>query len=330
MPKGLLRVTGTLDISQFWPKGESDADTVKVTVDKIEFSPDLTAHLPFKTVHVFDNALLKGAQGAPKAPIRKGKLTIRLQGIDATELHFAAMLPKKGLPDNGTKYRQYFGEAAPVKLAQLLAKAKKTTMPCEVVTFVDHPNEVFDTYARMVGDVLVNMSGGQVNLNHWLAENGWALPTYYNSMLDTEIKTLQQLSNSARNAKKGIWKHLSTDIAHPLLSLKYRSPGTNPKPGADSGPAVMPKLFRRQVRYHVSHINNLFAGSVADFFKKQSDPWVKTPAFLTNPNLKPSATNLGALLNKQGKFIVGPGDIVFFEKPSTLIDLKGKKITAWS
>ena len=89
--KGLLRVTGTMDITQFWPDSESDADTVKVRVEKIEFSPDRVAHLPFATTHVFDNALVKGAQGPPKPPIKNGRLTIRLQGIDATELRRRAV-----------------------------------------------------------------------------------------------------------------------------------------------------------------------------------------------------------------------------------------------
>jgi endonuclease YncB( thermonuclease family) len=201
--KGLLRVQGTLDVTQFRPGGESDADTIKVLVSKIEFSPDRTAHLPFAVVHVFDNAFVKGAQGPPKAPISKGKLTIRLQRVDATELHFAATLPKTGLIHNGTRYRQHLGESATVKLHDLISStSKKNPVSCEVVTFVDHPNDVFDTYGRMVGDVLVNRGGAQVNLNQWLAENGWAFPTFYNSMSETEIKTLAGFAATAPKAKK--------------------------------------------------------------------------------------------------------------------------------
>jgi endonuclease YncB( thermonuclease family) len=333
MPKGLLRVTGTLDTSQFWPAGESDADTVKVNIGKIEFSPDRLAHLPFEVVKIFDKALVKGAQGPPKAPIKNGRLTIRLQGIDATELHFAALLPKKGLQHNGTKYRQHFGEGATVKLGDFLSSTlPKTVVPCEVVTFVDHPNEVFDTYARMVGDVLVNASGTQLNINHWLAENGWAVPTFYNSMLETEINTLSSLANSARKKKKGVWRHLSKDVSHPDTSLLYRPPGTKPKITSDVGDAVMPKLFRRQIRYEVSRINSLFSGPVKQFFLQQKDPWVKTTDFLKNPSIKPTSKtgNLGVLLDTKGQFGPGPGDIVFFEKPSTLIDANGKRITSWT
>ena len=330
--KGLLRVQGTLDVTQFWPDGESDADTIKVLVSKIEFSRDRTAHLPFVTVHVFDNAFVKGAQGPPKAPINKGKLTIRLQGVDATELHFAATIPKKGLVHNGTRYRQHLGESATVKLHDLISStSKKNPLSCEVVTFVDHPNDVFDTYGRMVGDVLVNSGSAQVNLNQWLAESGWAFPTFYNSMSETEIKTLAGFAATARKAKHGVWQHLSNDAAHPDTSLEFRAPGTKPKPQKDTGDTIMPKLFRRQIRYFVSELNHLFTGSVADFLLKQKDPWVKTADFLKNPNIKPTAKtgNLGILLDKKGQFTVAPGDIVFFEKASTLVDAKGNKITTW-
>ena len=58
MPKGLLRVNGNLDISQFWPRGGSDADTVVVQVkaNSFEFSPE-PAKTPFKTTHVFEGAI---------------------------------------------------------------------------------------------------------------------------------------------------------------------------------------------------------------------------------------------------------------------------------
>src|SRR5947209_3081865 len=115
--KGLLRVTGKLEVAQFWPSGGSDADTVivQVTVNSFEFSPD-PAQTPFKVTHVFEGAVVKGKQSKP--PIHGGKITIRLQGIDATELHYEALLltPQKlkakgfKLKNNGTRFRQFFGE----------------------------------------------------------------------------------------------------------------------------------------------------------------------------------------------------------------------------
>src|SRR5471030_1733268 len=89
MPAGMLEVFGTIDVSQFWPNGRSDADTTKVVLkvgpDAIKFRKNDNA--PFQTTHVFENAIVKGKTG-PREPLKGGKVTIRLQGIDAPELHY--------------------------------------------------------------------------------------------------------------------------------------------------------------------------------------------------------------------------------------------------
>jgi hypothetical protein len=55
---GLLRVTGWLDPSQFWPEGESDADTNKVIVrtgpNAFQFQPHPGAR--FMVTRVFEGA----------------------------------------------------------------------------------------------------------------------------------------------------------------------------------------------------------------------------------------------------------------------------------
>jgi len=86
------------------------------------------------------------------------------------------------------------------------------------------------------------------------------------------------------------------------------------------------EIFRILQELHIPVIDLLPA------LKKQKDPWVKTASFLQNPNSKPTSQsrNLGALVNSAGKFTVDPDAIVFFEKPSTLVDANGKKITNWS
>ena len=84
---GLLKVKGTLDLNQFWPDGESDADTAKVKVGQNAFSFQTHPGAPFKVTHVFDNASVRGKTGT-KAAIKNQQITIRFQGIDATELHY--------------------------------------------------------------------------------------------------------------------------------------------------------------------------------------------------------------------------------------------------
>ena len=60
MPTGVLELTGSIDLTQFWPSGESDADTVKVQVS----GPDafrFTAHpgAAPKITHAFESGEIK-------------------------------------------------------------------------------------------------------------------------------------------------------------------------------------------------------------------------------------------------------------------------------
>jgi hypothetical protein len=135
-----------------------------------------------------------------------------------------------------------------------------------VVSFIDHPSDVFDMYGRMIGDVVVTVSGKEVNANHWLVENGWAMPTFYNSMSVKEINTIAGFADTA------LWGRYANDVATPNVSLLFEKKGTfNAK--QDVGPAVMPKIFRRQIRYWVSVKNSLFTGKFRDYLLK-AEGWL--------------------------------------------------------
>lgn len=311
--RGLLQVTGTIDISQFWPTKESDGDTVHVTVDRngFKFSPDGNPR-NLKTTHVFDHAAVHGK--TKKTAISKGKITIRLEHIDAAELHY----PPKNL-------RQYFGETAATKLHDLIAGTGQQLVHCKVLTAIDHPGDAFDTYGRLIGNIIIHLHGKDVNANHWMVQHGWAFPAFYNSALASEIKKLSKYAEEAKKAEKGIWKHLSYDVAHPDFSLVFRH-GAPPDAEADIGPLVIPKLFRRQVAWHTSQDAGL---SFREFLEKQSDRWVKMADFVPNGHVHPSGSNLGALVNDKGIFEAGPADIVFIEEPSALFDQHGKEIISW-
>jgi endonuclease YncB( thermonuclease family) len=324
MAKGLLRVKGTIDVRQFWPQGSSDADTVKVEVDLngFEFTPDVKHNKPFRVTHIFDDAMIHGA--GQKHAIHDGKLTIRLEHVDAPELHYAA--PFKGTKD----YRQYFGETATTKLCDMFASFSHDPVPCHVYTAVDHPNEVFDTYGRFIGQIVADPDGKNFNMNHWLIQKGWAFPSIYNSASRDEINEILHHAEQARNARMGIWAYLTSDVGHADFSLLYRLKGT-PHPEADMGPVVMPKLFRRQAQWHVSQMDSKFPVTFAAYLATLKDGWVRMSEFLHDLHIKPSRKthDLSALVDAEGKFEIGPQDIVFFEKPSTLVDARGKKITSW-
>src|SRR5256885_955535 len=137
MPAGILEVAGSIDINQFWPTGRSDADTTKVIMKvgggALQFRKDNSS--PFHVTHVFDNALVKGRTTKP--PIKNGQMTIRLQGIDATELHYQpsplSTTEKKGLSPARRdayhlvthSYRQFLGATATKALRDFLATTGK-------------------------------------------------------------------------------------------------------------------------------------------------------------------------------------------------------------
>src|SRR5437667_5473839 len=181
---GLLKVTGTIDVNQFWPKGTSDADTTKVIVQTGPQAFQFQSHpgAEFKTTKVFENAVVKGSTSKP--PIKNGAVTIRLQGIDAPELHYRPTpLGKKSgvtpaqrieFKKYNKEYRQHFGETATVALRDLLSGVGQGSVQCTVTTFVNEPNEVFDTYGRFIGDIVVESGGPAINVNLWLVREGWA------------------------------------------------------------------------------------------------------------------------------------------------------------
>src|SRR5687767_3434221 len=89
MATGLLQAIGTIDLGQFWPHGTSDADTTKILVsltgNGFRFRPQPGA--PFAVTHVFDGAKVRG-KTTKQVLDAKGRVTVRLQGIDAPELHY--------------------------------------------------------------------------------------------------------------------------------------------------------------------------------------------------------------------------------------------------
>ena len=261
MPTGLLQVHGTIDLAQIWPSGRSDADTTKVLLSVGADAVEFRAHssLSFKTTHVLDNAVSKGRTRTPV--LKKGQFTIRLQGIDAPELHYqpAALSPaeKKGLTnsqinafhDANHPYRQVLGASASKALHDFLGTSGKTTINCRAFTQVDKPDEVFDTYGRFIGDIEVELGGKNVNVNHWLVEHGWAYPTFYSSMTNDEIEALLTLSKTARTKKAPVWKMLSKKVGpfdFKLLEPKKNDLSVIP---TDKGSVLFPKLYRRYTNW---------------------------------------------------------------------------------
>ena len=95
---GLLRVRGTIDLEQFWPAGESDADTTKIKVTVGDGSFAFAADgKTFKKTNAYVGAFSRGASNKQVID-GKGRITVRLQGIDAPELHYRAAPLRRAAP----------------------------------------------------------------------------------------------------------------------------------------------------------------------------------------------------------------------------------------
>lgn len=337
----LLRVRGTIDLSQFWPDGESDADTTKVVVDVAGGAFEVSDNgRRFVRTNIFGTAQVRGRYGKVPA-VKNGKLTIRLQGIDAPELHYRpAPLDKKTEPVSDAKreafravnkqYRQLFGETATVTLrAYLKSLVSGGTLPCRVETRIDKPNDVFDTFGRFVGNVIVRDGRRDVDLNLWLVEQGMAFPGFYASMQDDEICAFLSAYRNAKKTKATTLGNYTNKMGYFDPKVVKRKKGSPIDAKADRGDVILPKLFRRQTSWWARKEAKVYAKSFLEYLKskERSDVF-----FLTDDVLRQGASSAPVQFWSDhfqgvGTFKLGPQQIVFQESASTLLDANGKPVT---
>ena len=347
MATGMLLVSGSIDLNQFWPIGGSDADTTKVlvTVDQngFQFRPNGSA--AYTPTHVFDGAKVKGDRGSVRdVKDSKGRITVRLQGIDAAELHYRPTstlsdppkAPKPGVKyrtaaqkklflQYNEEYRQPTAETATVALHTYLTSFGQNPLPCKVVSAVDEPNQVFDTYGRLVGDILIGPN--DINVNHWLVQNGWATPAFYSSMGNDEITAITALATSAYNDNLGIWPQYQSQIPAFDWGLLYRRPKKNTPinfdPALDLGNVIFPKLFRRLTAWAVNRKAKMVSNGFKSYLAAQkADRVMLTSEYLLQGVEAAYEYPLADFLINS-YFAVWPEDLVIKEKPSTLIPAPG-------
>lgn len=345
---GTLRITGIIELNQFWPQSSSDADTTKMKLivgdDSFEYREDGTT--VFKKTLAFKNAVSKGQGTRPviNTSVRTGEksITVRLQGVDAPELHYQASALKKDPAItaaqrkeyndlNRKEKRQHFAESATVALMKHLKKfSKNGFVPVWFQSKVDKPFEVVDTYGRFVGEIMI---GEDHNLNIWLLENGWCMPTFYTSMKKEEIETFLAAWKKGKTKKGRTSKSLIKDMNKFDWEMLYRLPGTvsDFKIGDDKGKTIMPKIFRRQVAWQTCKKAKVIAASTsfASFLKKKPDQLVLLNDFLLNGLTASRVFAIHHFINADGKLTKNPEDIILQEKAATMVDENNKKIETW-
>ena len=147
---GLLELTGHIDVSQLAPQGSSDADTTKiaVTTSDAAFRFRADAGASWQVTRAFAGATVKGR--VSKAVIdTQGRVTVRLQGVDAPELHYrpSAVL-KKGQQseEQRTKFlrwnldfRQPFAETGTRALRTFLDSLGRDPLPASCARMSRNP-----------------------------------------------------------------------------------------------------------------------------------------------------------------------------------------------
>ena len=331
--KGLLEVYGTIPFKQFYYQGgESDADTIKLQVESMRFSHDGSSAW-HDVSHTFDDAKIRG-----KEVVKNNKITVRLQGVDAPEIHYETEPRTEQDRDPQVKqnwiydwFRQHGGARAVYELEKFLKPwSVSGSISAYVYTKVDYPNDVFDMYGRFIGDVVLTKDSKNVNL--WLVEEGWAFPTYYNSMTKQEIQNIDAKAKTAADNSKGIWNGYSSKMVHFDFSLKTaRGAGAiriNPDTD-DADNLNLPKLFRRQVDYEVRKKAGEMNGSFVQYLNTRKDKCFRTSEFLEGTD--PHTVYLDKLVEEDGTIKFKPRDVVFVENNSQVLkDSNGNKIENWT
>ena len=337
MAHGLLEVKGTIDLAQFWPNGQSDADTVKVLLaDPNAFKFQAQPGAPFKATQAFEGATVKGKVTKP-AIDKQRRITIRLQGIDAPELHYRPTAPtlnkKTPTPAQRAKFnaangnfRQNFGETATVALHDFLSKAGGSPIACVVRTAVDQPSDVFDTFGRFIGNIFVTVAGKEQDANLWLCANGWVFPTFYVTMSAQEIDDVTTRCEAARKKKLGIWKNANSNLKPFDRKLLFRNHGPA-NPAGDVGPVIMPKLFRRRSTFGIAQTATIAGpGPFKNYLQAEPDACFETRDFLGAGHSAATPRRLDEFVTPGGVFTVGAKDLVFQESKSHVVDAKGKPV----
>lgn len=363
---GLLTIDGILRLDQFWPKGKSDGDTVKITIPKgttsaFKFAPSQTGKA--KVVHTFDTSLSYDVKTLPAKSIKfakkvvtqpRGKtnvgvrqVTIRMQGIDTSELHYKiydartlVQIPKANRKVN-VEYYQPLGASAALKLRELIqAVGTGDPLPCQFRTRVDTAAEAIDKYGRFIGDIWVTVGGTDVNLNDAMLEQGLAVPAFYESMLTDEIAMKIAAAKAGAKVPDRLATHYRAKVGKLDKRLKYapftaRAKANLPKIGSDRGLVIHPKLYRRLCRWTILRDGKAKRknGSIPSTYEGylREDESLKTIQltrdFLKQKKATPKLDFFRFFKNNTLK--LDPEEIVFPEARSYLFTSTGTPIKNW-
>ena len=211
---------GTLDITQFWPKGNSTRTRPKFPSPA---PPGRFASSAMgRRMSSRASSTPRRWRGAPGSVsvVNKGSVDVRLQAIDAPELH-----------DQPQKYRQPFGEAAAAAMGALVAAAGKRR--CRAAS---SPRS---TCQRGVRHVRAGRRRDHRAPRHAQREPqrmGGARRLGVSGVLHLDERRrnrpLCAATEKARVAKKNIWQNYTPQIGPFDPTPREHKPGSTPAPDA--------------------------------------------------------------------------------------------------
>lgn len=310
MPR--VELTGTVDPTQFWPRGESDADTVVVTVREVRVDGQPT--------DILDGAYVLN-HGEVQPVVRGGCVRVRLEGLDAPELHFPTTEPEPRALANAT-FRQARGGQCAAALGEALGG--EGLLRCRALTEVEMPGDVFDVYGRFVGEVIVDTSGpGTLNVNDWLLQNGYALPAIYTSASRGRAKKFVELAREAKRFGRGVWRAYTDEL---YFDSKLVHRGTDRI--EERGAVVFPKLFRRMAVWRVrSGAGYGLRSWMAE--RRPGDRVVPLDSFLAQGTAGLETQDLASFVSDDGvrpRFEADPFRLAFVERAGTTYDREGRPL----
>jgi endonuclease YncB( thermonuclease family) len=196
---------------------------------------------------------------------KDSSVQLRLEGIDAAELHYGNDAQPMGDTARDWLLKQVgFSHVTYKPGSTTVESGRPAQIPAAIYSAASDPNGRPISYLQ-VGSTHLPKDGTWTNIttavldrtiNAHALTTGVAYPTFYSSTPVSHVTHLRNLSAQARDDKKGVWEHDRTS----LFEL------TNQDSIGPQGQLILPKLFRRSTDY-LKDVGKGFHGNLADWLK---------------------------------------------------------------
>lgn len=356
---GLVEIAGKVDVFQYWPHGPSDVDTLR-------FKPDLASAQYvtngtsvnvgafFERGGIFQPDDNNPGEERFRSIVRTagGKsLSVRLQGIDAPETHYAPNF-REGMFDGDyaewiakhiarqKSYRQPYGKLctdffatgvrALLGIGPYNATTPEVLVDAEVKILADGINGAVDVYGRVIGYVTLIGNGQEIVLNDYALSHGFAFCSFYGTMAIDEMKRLADIF--ANHGTGGTQKsHLRSNLSRQLRDFEpdlWTTKSMRDTDRDDNGTDTFrskcfdPKLFRRCIdwvgrREALSDMTTLL-----DYMRLNDEEIVLLSDFIAAAGdwNKARKFTMGSLIAKNGEFSYKPGEVIFESRPVAIVN----------